>query len=155
MPIKRKTTEKIKKKPVGRKLFDGKGEKVVIPKLEQAFSIGCTNDEACIQAGISTSALSRYEQKNNEFRVRKTMLKEKLVLASRNTISQIITEREFSKGNNKGVPTQRAVEMSKWFLERKKKDEFGSHSSITAEVKTEALSEEKKRAIMKRIKQWK
>ena len=148
---KKKTVKK--KDKVGRKLFDGKDKKIVLAKLEQAFSLGCTDGEACGQADISVDALYRYERKNEKFRKRKVILKEKLILAARNTVAQTIQEKEIGE-NSKGVPTQRAGEMSKWYLERKKKNEFAPHSTVDTKIKTEELSEEKQKAIMERIKKW-
>ena len=149
---KKKTVKK--KDKVGRKLFDGKDKKIVLAKLEQAFSLGCTDGEACGQADISVDALYRYERKNEKFRKRKVILKEKLILAARNTVAQTIQEKEIGE-NNKGVPTQRAGEMSKWYLERKKKNEFAPHSTFKGEVQVEKLSDERKAGIMERLKKWK
>lgn len=52
-------------------------------KLHQAFSIGCTDKEACIYAGIHESTLYRYCKKNPDFSEEKEELKDKIVLTAR------------------------------------------------------------------------
>ena len=47
-----------------------------IAKLEDAFSWGCTDSEACCFADISMATLYRYCEKNEEFRDRKEKLKD-------------------------------------------------------------------------------
>lgn len=81
----------------------------VIQKLEQAFSLGCTDLEACIFAGISKSTLYNFQGENAEFLERKELLKETPVLLAR---------QEVIKGlrNNPDHALR--------FLERRKKDEF-------------------------------
>ena len=92
----------------GRKLFDGKEEKVV-PKLIEAFAIGCTDEEACVYADVSESAFYRYCVKNPEFRERTTLLKNKPVLMARKeVVAGIVGDKEFAFK----------------FLERKRKSEF-------------------------------
>lgn len=54
----------------GRPLFDGKSPELVISKLEYAFSIDCSVEEACCLAMISTSAYYRFLKKRPEFRER-------------------------------------------------------------------------------------
>ena len=84
----------------------------VIGKLEYAFSIGCTDLEACLHADIGKTALYSYQKKNPAFAERKELLKETLVLKSRMVISVAI---------DKGSAGHAA-----WYLERKRKDEFST-----------------------------
>lgn len=63
-----------------------------IDKLEQAFSIGCSDDEACIYAGISRATLYNYQKDNAEFLDRKELLKKKVVLMARQTIVKSIQD---------------------------------------------------------------
>jgi len=87
-----------------------------VNKLEQAFSLGCTDVEACLYAGISRTTLFNYTKKNPEFVNRKAELKESLVLKSRTVIKKALDADD---------------EMTaKWYLERKKKDEFGTKTNI-------------------------
>lgn len=80
-------------------------------KLEQAFAIGCTDEEACSYAEISPDQLYYYENKiDNKFRVRKQELKQKPILKAKQTIVKGLDD-----------PTH-----AKWYLERKLKKEFGN-----------------------------
>ena len=82
----------------------------IIAKLEQAFSLGCSDLEACIYADIGKTALYDYQEKNPEFTERKEMLKQKLVLKARVVVAEAL--------KNKDENT------AKWYLERKARDEF-------------------------------
>lgn len=84
----------------------------VINKLEQAFSLGCTDVEACLHAGISKQTLYDYQKDNPDFLDRKEKLKEKLVLKARTVVAEALNK------NDKGMAT--------WYLERKKKAEFST-----------------------------
>jgi hypothetical protein len=59
---------------------------VVLSKLEAAFSMGCTDNEACIYADISPATLYNYQNRTPEFLERKTLLKEKPILRARITV---------------------------------------------------------------------
>lgn len=84
----------------------------VVSKLEQAFSMGCSDLEACLFANISKQALYDYQAKHPEFADRKAMLKETLILKARSVIATSL--------NNKDENT------AKWYLERKRKEEFST-----------------------------
>ena len=84
----------------------------VVSKLEQAFSMGCSDLEACLFANISKQALYDYQAKYPEFADRKAMLKETLILKARTVIANAL--------NNKDENT------AKWYLERKAKNEFST-----------------------------
>jgi hypothetical protein len=70
----------------GRPLFDGKPENEVLQKLEDAFLVGATDQEACICADISPSALYEYQKKHPEFLERKQALKNMPTLRAKQTI---------------------------------------------------------------------
>lgn len=147
----KKATTKKKTSNAGRKLFDGKDKNKILAQLENAFSIGSTDEQACIQADISVDQLYRYEQKNLEFRQRKHLLKQKLVLASRNNVAMVLSER-----NADNKPTDRALESSWKYLERKQKDEFAPHSTISAQVEeTVTLDDEQEALLAERVNVWK
>ena len=102
------------KKPVKSKTKNKGGRPSVITdevllKLEEAFALDCTDLEACLFAGISKSALYHYQEGNEEFKERKQLLKETVVLAARTTVSKEV------KIN---------ADMALKYLERKKKSEF-------------------------------
>ena len=84
----------------------------VVNKLEQAFSIGCSDLEACLHAGISKQTLYDYQAKYPEFADRKAMLKERLVLKARTVIAKALDKEDENT--------------AKWYLERKRKDEFSA-----------------------------
>ena len=91
----------------------------VISKLEEAFSMGCGDREACLHANISTQPLYDYQTLHPEFTERKAMLKEKLILKSRQNVQLAI-----DTGDR---------DMTKWYLERKKKAEFSTRSESIVE----------------------
>ncbi len=58
----------------------------VIGKLEHAFSLGCTDLEACFYAGISKDALYDYQKKEPKFSERKELLKKSPIFKARRKI---------------------------------------------------------------------
>ncbi len=50
-----------------------------VNKLEEAFMLGCTDEEACFAANISKQTLYNYQDKNPEFIDRKETLKSRPV----------------------------------------------------------------------------
>lgn len=134
----------------GRKQFDGKDEKVVVAKLETAYSLDCTDEEACLQAEISLSALYEYQKANPQFLERKRLLKNKLILGARNTVAIVMQER-----NADNKPTDRALDTSFKYLERKRKHEFAPHSTaIVDDGREGALTEERKQEIAGALANW-
>lgn len=89
----------------------------VLQKLESSYSLGCSDLEACVFAGISKSTLYKYLDEHPEFSERRELLKEKQVLKARSVIAEAI--------NNKDK------EIAKWYLERKKKLEFSARIENT------------------------
>lgn len=79
-----------------------------LTKLEQAFAIGCNDEEACDYAEISPRQLYYYQEIFPDFVGKKHRLKRAPVLKAKNTL--------FS-GLDK-------VENAKWYLERKLQNEF-------------------------------
>lgn len=88
-----------------------------IAKLEQAWSIGCSDLEACVFADIGKTTLYNYQNTHPEFVERKEILKERLVLKARTVIADAL--------NNKDENT------AKWYLERKKRQEFSTRIENT------------------------
>ncbi len=86
---------------------------VMTPKklalLQHAFDIGATDEEACTSAQISTSTLYNYQTENPGFLEEKEARKRKPVLLAKETIFNALST---------------DVNVAKWYLERKKKDEF-------------------------------
>ena len=77
----------------------------ILAKLENAFSMGCTDEEACIMAGISRGTLYYYIKENPDFHDRKEELKQLPIIQAKHSV--------VSKINDSDVKT------SKWYLERK------------------------------------
>jgi hypothetical protein len=89
----------------------------VVRKLEWAFSIGCSDAEACFFAGISKQTLYDYQERNPEYVDRKALLKEKMVLKARTVIANALNNED--------------KDMARWFLERKRKQEFSTRVEST------------------------
>ncbi len=94
----------------GRKLFDGKDPKEVLPKLEQSALIDAPVREMCYYADISESAYYRYMEKHPKFRDRIQSLRERLTLKSRQNIAAQIESGD--------------IGLSKWMLERRSPEQF-------------------------------
>lgn len=86
----------------------------ILAKLEEAFLVGASDLEACFYADISKTALYDYQNANPSFTERKEKLKESLKLRAKINVS-----RSLNSGD---------VNDSKWYLERKAKDEFAQRS---------------------------
>ena len=87
----------------------------VVVKLEQAFAIDCTVEEACSYAEISRDAFYDYLKKVPKFSDRIAGLRERPILKARQTVVKSLED-----------PTH-----AKWYLERKKKNEFGANIDLT------------------------
>lgn len=109
----------------GRKFFDGKDLNLTLSKLEHAFAIGSTDQEACVYADISTASLYRYEEKNPQFRERKNQLKSKPILKAKSKIVESLDD----------------VKVAMWYLERKAKEEFSPRAELEYSGKKESLDQ--------------
>ncbi len=113
--------EKEKKKKAAKKSKNKGGRPTsvtpeTLAKLEQAFSLGCSDLEACIYADISPSILYRFQENNPEFRERKEALKQKLVLKARTVVANALEKEDENT--------------AKWYLERKARDEFAAKQEV-------------------------
>ncbi len=93
----------------------------VIGKLEELFARGLSDREACLVADVNPSTLYAYCNSHPDFAERKELLKEQPKLQAKLNV-----EREIQEGN---------VDISKWYLERKAKDEFSTKQEIDTDVK--------------------
>lgn len=106
--------------------------KNVLQKLEQAFAMDCTDEEASLYANISPSSLYNYQKVNAEFLERKRLLRQTPVLRARQTIIKALDNPKYAL----------------LYLEKKRRQEFGNQINIINEgPKTFQLSKEKKAAI--------
>jgi hypothetical protein len=111
-----------------------------ISKLEEVFSIGGSDNEACFYADIGKSTLYNYQQEHPEFVERKEALKERPILKARQTVVKGLDE----------------ADNAKWFLERKLKKEFANRQEVTGtdgkDLIPESLTPEEKQALLNLIK---
>ena len=109
---------------MAKKRIDGGRPTVMTDKtlvlLEQAFSIGATNAEACCHAGISESVYYDYIRANPKFSDKIKITKQRLPLRAKQELSTHI-----EAGDKQTV---------QWYLERKRKDEFSVKTEVQSEV---------------------
>lgn len=92
-------------------VFDDK----ILTELKIAFSIGCTDEEACAFANVPTSTFYDYQKRHPEFSEEKERLKQNPILKAKKTIEATLDD----------------PKNAQWYLERKKKDEFSTRSELT------------------------
>jgi hypothetical protein len=76
----------------------------VLHKLEEAFELDCSDEQACFHAGIGTSTLYNYQKKNPEFVERKSLLRTTLTIKAKMAIAKALEDGD--------------VKVSMWILER-------------------------------------
>lgn len=113
-----------------------------IKELEWYFAKSFTDEEACLMADISRQTLNAYCQENERWREKKELLKRKPSLTAKiNVVDEIIW---------------RDINSSKWWLERKEKNEFSTkeiidNNNVNVDI-TEELDEEQRKKIASRFK---
>lgn len=100
-----------------------------IKKLEDWFMFWMTDSEACLYADISMATLYNYQNENPKFLEKKRLLKDNLKMHARLNLGKSIKWE--MKDENWDPDLTRALIDSKWYLERKVKDEFSKRSEIT------------------------
>ena len=88
----------------------------VIKALLEAFTMDCTNAEACVFAGISTTTLEAYQRNNPDFKRQKELIKNTPNLLNKKIIFNALVEGD--------------KDMAKWRAERKMKDEYSTKLNI-------------------------
>lgn len=83
-------------------------------QLKQAFLIGATDDEACLVVGIAPSTLYKFQEKNPSFSEQKRLWKRSPVFRAKATIVRNLDN----------------VDVAKWYLERRAKDEFSTKQEL-------------------------
>lgn len=115
----------------------------VIRKLEEAFSRGCSDLEACLHADIWKTALYDYQRDHPEFAERKEKLKETTIMLARQTVVRSLKDN---------------VDIALKYLERKKRDEFSTRSELTGKdggaIETKDITENQSKAISILSKFW-
>lgn len=95
----------------------------MIGKLELLFARGLSDREACLIANISPSTLYDYCTENPDFAERKELLKDNIKTQAKLNVAEAIEKKD--------------VDISKWYLERKAKDEFSTKQEIAADVNSD------------------
>ena len=99
----------------------------VVNKLEEGFAMWMTDIEACLYANISKPSLYKYCEKNTEFTDRKETLKNNLKMIAKTNLNKSIKDWDMLD--------------TKWYLERKAKDEFSLRTEVeqnsTVDMKVE------------------
>lgn len=119
----------------------------IMAQIETAFKIGATDEEACLSAGISVFQLQYYQREvNPDFKLNKELWKNNPILKARANIIEAMNKKETPVFDRRGNPIldngevlkveqiedrNNRIGVSKWYLERKKKDEFSLRSEIT------------------------
>lgn len=81
-----------------------------------AFSCGCRDEEACDYAGIGMSTLYKYQNECPSFVDKKNALKNRPMMHARMNIAKKLEEGD--------------IDTSKWYAERKRKDEFSTRQEF-------------------------
>lgn len=96
----------------------------VIQDLKSAFLMDCTDQEACLNAGISVEALYKYQERNPDFLQIKRQWKQNPFLKARKTIYDNLNDKQNAQ----------------WYLERKARSEFATRrENLNAEVDVNEL----------------
>lgn len=82
-----------------------------VRKLEQAFAIGCTVEEACSVSGVSRSAYYKRLEDDEQFMDKMERARLFMIIQARHTVCNAIRRGD--------------VKTSIWYLERKRRSEFG------------------------------
>lgn len=112
-----KTTAKKETKKIGRPTVCTPD---VLHSLRQAFSIGCTDVEACAYAGIAEKTLYNYANEHPEFLQEKEELKKHPILKAKKMVFDNI---------------EKNVAVAQWYLEKKCRKEFGNTLDVDLAIK--------------------
>jgi hypothetical protein len=108
-----------KRKPKSQHKRQGRPPSITPEKLDmfiKAFGNGLNDKESCCYAEISESVFYEYCKKNPKFQELKERLKQKPLVQAKINILEAI--------KNKDIQT------TKWYLEKKNRDEFGDKREI-------------------------
>ena len=94
-----------------------------VHKLEQAFAIGCTVEEACSVSGVSRSAYYKKLEDDQQFMDKMERAKLFIIIQARHTVCIAIRAGD--------------IKTSMWYLERKRKEEFSMKAEIASETSLE------------------
>lgn len=101
--------------------------KEMIGKLEMLFAKGLSDREACLIANINPSTLYDYCNEHPDFSERKELLKEQIKTTAKLNVAEAIEKKD--------------IDMSKWYLERKARDEFSTKQEISGDIAIKKLED--------------
>ena len=106
-----------------------------VRKLEQAFAIGCTVEEACTISGVSRSAYYKKLEDDVHFMDKMERAKLFMIIQARHTVCNAIRRGD--------------VKTSMWYFERKRKDEFSvkTLTTVSADDQFENYSDKELHAL--------
>ena len=110
----------------------------VVKKLEEAFALDCSIEEACYYADISRQTLYNWKKAHPDLFDKFERLRQKPVLKARKTVV-----------NNLENP-----EIAFKYLERKRKNEFAPKSILTGTLVTGELTDEQKKRVDQILKTY-
>lgn len=105
-----------------------------LAELKNAFAMGFTDSEACLYADVWVRRFYDYCIENEDFRELKELLKQKPKMKAKLNIMETINMK-VEKEDIKAI--ERKLDTSKWYLERKAKDEFSLRSEIEGNMTNE------------------
>ena len=87
-----------------------------VKELEWYFMLGLTDEEACLLWDLSRETMNKYCQAHEKWREKKETLKRKPIIQAKKNIIEKLNWQDY--------------DASKWYLERKAKDEFSLKQEI-------------------------
>ena len=117
--------------------------KDVLQKLETALKMGSSPNLACKHAGIARSTLYDYQRENPDFAKKMEEWQANPILKAQNNILRILNgarsllEKKYDKDGNEikdprdEITTRDIIEVSRWFLEKRNKEDYGTRVEIT------------------------
>lgn len=97
-------------------------------KLCEGFSRGLNDVQACCYADIAPSTLYNYQKENPSFVERKEKLRANTAMHAVLNLSDDIEKRH-------------SIDSSKWYLEKKCRDEYGNKPDVAAVVAVDTLTD--------------
>jgi len=132
-------SDRTRRQKINEKIGKGvsKKKKDVLDKLEQAFALDCTIEEACLHANINPSTYYVWVKKDKKLSERFNALRNKPVLLARKTLVEGLKDNP---------------ELSLKYLERKRKSEFSLRmENINADGEIDIEDDERMKIIKKKI----
>ncbi len=115
----------------------------VLRKLETAFKMGCSSTIACYHAEIGLSTLYDHMRANPEFSAKVKSWQNNPILKAQNNVMRVLNgarnllEKRVDKDGQEiidprgDLTTRDVLELSKWYLEHKNKEEYGTRVEVT------------------------